>query len=118
MEDVARFARITFEGPGAGNRLIEIGGPENLTLNQVAEIFENMSGCRAKKRYVPLPMMRIMSSLIQLINPALSRQIRLGIYLDTANLCYDMTETLKVFPLPLTHLKEWVRYYYRRQEAR
>ncbi len=64
---------------------------------------------RAKKRHVPLPMMRVMSILMQPINPAVSRQIRAGIYMDTANLCCDMTETARAFGIPLTPLEELAR---------
>ncbi len=106
VEDVARFVRIALEDSRARNRVIEVGGPENLTLNQVAEIFERASGRQAKKRHIPLPMMRVMSILMQPINPALSRQIRSGIYMDTANLRYDMTETASAFGIQLTSLEE------------
>src|SRR5260370_24310001 len=109
VEDVARFGCAALEDPGAGNRVIEIGGPENLTLNQVAEIFERLSGRHAKKRHVPLPVMRAMSVLMQPVNPALSRLIRLGIFMDTANLCYDMTETASAFGVQLTPLEELAR---------
>src|SRR5713101_1250377 len=109
VEDVARFVCTVLDDPRAHNRVIEVGGPENLTMNQVAEIFERTSGCRAKKRHVPLPMMRVMSILMQPVNPALSRQIRAGIYMDTANLCYDMTETARAFGIQLTPLEELVR---------
>src|SRR6266568_6541556 len=44
VEDVARFVCIAFENSRMCNRVIEIGGPENLTLNQVAETFELASG--------------------------------------------------------------------------
>ncbi len=109
VEDVARFVCIAFDDPRAGNRAIEIGGPENLTLNQVAEIFERASGRQVKKHHVPLPMMRAMSILMQPVNPALSRLIRLGIFMDTANLCYDMTETARAFGVQLTPLEEIAR---------
>ena len=109
VEDVARFVRIALEDSRARNRVIEVGGPENLTLNQVAEIFERASGRQAKKRHIPLPMMRVMSILMQPINPALSRQIRSGIYMDTANLRYDMTETASAFGIQLTSLEEIAR---------
>ena len=112
VEDVARFACAAIEDPRTHNRIIEVGGPENLTLNQVAETFERVSGHQVKKRHVPLPMMRVMSILMQPVNPALSRQIRLGVYMDTANLSYDMTETLKLFPLPMTRLEELVQQHY------
>jgi NADH dehydrogenase len=108
VEDVARFVCIAFDDPHALNRVIEVGGPENLTMNQVAEIFERASGREAKKRHVPLTMMRVMSILMQPVNPALSRQIRAGIYMDTANLRYDMTETSRTFGVQLTPLEELV----------
>src|SRR2546421_1912717 len=109
VEDVARFVCTALEDPRARNRVIEVGGPENLTMNQVAEIFERVSGHQAKKRHIPLPVMRMMSILMQPINPALSRQIRAGIYMDTSNLCYDMAETASVFGVQLTPFEEVAR---------
>ena len=109
VEDVARFVCTACEDPGACNRVVEVGGPENLTMNQVAEIFERVSGHQAKKRHIPLPVMRMMSILMQPINPALSRQIRAGIYMDTSNLCYDMAETASAFGVQLTPFEEVAR---------
>lgn len=109
VEDVARFVCIAFENSRTRNEVIEVGGPENLTLNQVAETFERVSGRQAKKRHIPLPMMRAMSILMQPVNPALSRQIGLGVFMDTANLCFDMTETANTFGARLTPLEEIVR---------
>jgi uncharacterized protein YbjT (DUF2867 family) len=106
VEDVARFACIGLDDPRARNRIIEVGGPENLTMNQVAEIFERASGRQAKKRHIPLPMMRIMSILMQPLNPAMSRLIRNGIYIDTANLRYDAAATARTFGIQLTSLEE------------
>jgi nucleoside-diphosphate-sugar epimerase len=91
------------------NEVIEVGGPEHLTMNQVAEIFERLSGRQAKKRHIPLPMMRVMSIVMKPVNPALSRQIRLGVFMETANLCYDMTETAITFGVRLTPFEEIAR---------
>src|SRR5947209_6269657 len=44
VQDVARFVSIALDDPRARNAVIEVGGPENLTMNQVAEIFERASG--------------------------------------------------------------------------
>ena len=103
------FVGTAFEDPRAHNRVIEVGGPENLTLNQVAEIFEKVSGRQAKKRHVPLPMMHAMSILMRPVNPTLSRLIRVGIYMDTANQCYDATQTARTFAIQLTPLEEVAR---------
>ena len=109
VEDVARFVGIALEDSRAHNRVIEVGGPENLTLNQVAEKCEQACGRRAKTRHIPLLMMRVMAILMQPINPALSRQIRAGIYMDTADLRYDMAETASTFGVQLTSLEEFTR---------
>jgi uncharacterized protein YbjT (DUF2867 family) len=111
VEDVARYALLALDDPRARNRTIEVGGPENLTLKEVADLFEHASGRPAKKNHVPLPMMRVLAPLMRPINPALSRQISMGVYMDTANLRFDMTETLKDFPLPLTRWEEWIKHH-------
>jgi len=109
VEDVARFVGIALEDSRARNRVIEVGGPKNLTLNQVAGICERARGRQTKTRHIPLPMMRVMAILMQQINPTLSRQIRAGIYMDTEDLRYDMTETASAFGIQLTPLEELVR---------
>lgn len=106
VQDVARFVSIALDDLRARNAVLEVGGPENLTMNQVAEIFERASGRQAKKRHIPLPVMRVMSILMQLINPTMGRLIRNGIYMDTANLRYDMADTACVFGIELTSLEE------------
>src|SRR6266478_9382523 len=106
VQDVARFVRIALDDPRARNAVIEVGGPENLTMNQVAEIFERTCGRQAKKRHIPLLMMRVMSILMQPLNPAMSRLIRNGIYMDTANLRSDTTDTACAFGIQLTSLEE------------
>lgn len=111
VEDVARYALLALDDPRARNRTIEVGGPENLTMKEVADLFERASGHPAQKNHVPLPMMRVMAPLVRPINPALSRQISMGVYLDTANLRFDMTETLKDFPLSLTRWEEWIKHH-------
>src|SRR5260370_5131559 len=60
VQDVARFVSIALDDPRARNAVIEVGGPEDLTMNQLAEIYARASGRQAKKRHIPLPMMRVM----------------------------------------------------------
>src|SRR5712691_7356774 len=42
VEDVTRFVCIALEESRVCNRVIEVGGPENLTFNQLAETFERV----------------------------------------------------------------------------
>src|SRR5258708_20812039 len=106
VQDVARFFSITLDDPSARNAAIEVGGPRTITMSQVAESFERASGRQAKKRHIPLPMMRVMSILMRPLNPAMSRLIRNGIYMDTANLRSDTADTARAFGIQLTSLEE------------
>ena len=109
VEDIARFVSIALDDSRARNTVIEVGGPENLTMNQLAEIFERASGRQAKKRHIPLPLMRAISILMQPINPTMSRLIRNGIYMDTAKLHYETTATARAFGVKPTPFEEIAR---------
>jgi NADH dehydrogenase len=112
VTDVAQFALIALDNPAARNQVIEIGGPENLSLVQVAKIFERVTDRTAKKSHVPLPLMRVMTVLMRAFSPTLSRQIAAGVYMDTEDHALDMTETLKRFPVSLRRLEDVVRAQY------
>lgn len=108
-EDVAKFCAIALEDPKARNQMIKVGGPENLTFNQVAELFERLGGQPAKISHVPLPMMRVMRVLMRPFNPMLSLQITGGILMDTTDQSFDPGPTLQQYPVKLVRLEEVAR---------
>lgn len=110
--DVARFIMLALEDTRAGDQVIEVGGPENPSLVQVAETIERVTGHSAKKRHIPLPLMRIMRPLMHSFNPAFSRQIAAGIYMDTHDMTLDPTATLARYPIRLTSMEDVIRRLY------
>jgi len=111
--DVAHFATLAFENPQARNAAIEIGGPANLTFEQVVALLERVSGRTVNKQHIPLPAMRAMRLLLRPINPAFSRQIATGIFMDTHDMTFDPAETLNQFPLRLTRMEEVAQTWYK-----
>lgn len=107
--DVARFALLALEDPRARGQSIEIGGPENLTLMQLAEMVERVTGHSARKDHIPLPAMRLMRVLSRPIKPGFSRQVATAIMMDTRDMTFDPSATLARYPLSLTTLEEVVR---------
>lgn len=106
VRDVARYAFMALGEPNARNRIVEIGGPENITQLQFVRLIEDASGRKSRVQHIPLPMMRIMRAITQPINPAFSRQILAGIIMDTEDMTFDPAETLKLLPMRLTPLQE------------
>ena len=107
VDDVTAMIGLALEDPHALNRSIDLGGPQNLTLNQVVKIFEDIRGQPAQKRYVPLAAMRAMSVLMRPINPGLARLVQNGIFMDRGDLSFNANGTQLEFKLPLTSFQDW-----------
>lgn len=112
VDDVARFALLALADEPERAQCIEVGGPENLTLLQFVETIERVSGRTAKKRHIPVPMMRAMAPLLRPFNPALSRQVATAVYMDTHDMTFDPTTTLERYPMRLARLEEVARRLY------
>lgn len=105
--DVATAVEMALVGPDLRGVELDMGGPENLTVNQVVEIFERASGKKAKVSHVPIPAMRLMSVLMRPINPAMARLTQAGILMDTIDLTWDPSVNRERYPwLPQTPLSE------------
>ena len=108
--DVARFVEMAVLDPSMRGKAIDIGGPENLTFLEVAEIFQRETGRRGITKHVPLPVMRVASVLMRAINPMIARQIRAGVVMDTDDMTFDASELARRYPsITLTTLAEVVR---------
>jgi uncharacterized protein YbjT (DUF2867 family) len=90
--------------------IVEVGGPENLSFNQMARMFESLSGRPARVTHVPRTVMRLASLLAWRVRPDLARQIRAGVVMDTADMRFDAAELLRRYPsMRLTTLAEVAR---------
>lgn len=107
-EDVAKFIVLALEDPRLKNQTLTIGGPQNLTFEEVIAVYERISGKQARKTYTPAWHMRLMSTLYKPFNETRSRFIAIRHELATSNWRMDMSEMLKHYPINLTRLEEWI----------
>jgi len=113
VDDVAHYVMIGLYHPEARNRVIEIGGPENLCAVEVAEAFERVTGRTAKRSHVPLTVLRLMSTVLRPFDGATSRLMAAAVHLNTTDQTFDAAPTLAEFPLRLTRLEELAKRRYR-----
>lgn len=97
-DDVAAFVALAATDPALRGELIEVGGPENLTMEQFARTFERATGKAGKVSRVPLPMMRLMAVLLRPVKPTIARQIQAGVVMDTREMTFDAGETARRYP--------------------
>lgn len=110
VRDVAQFAVLALTDPKARNRTIEMGGPQNFTDNQVAELYGKLSGVTPKVNHMPPLIARVMSIVLKPFQPGLSRIMYVSSLPDGAfGETFDPAAMLKEYPMHLTTLEEFIR---------
>lgn len=107
--DVARFAVLALTDARLKNRSIDVGGPDNVTKNQVAEMYSRFSGKKAKVTNVPTGVMKVMGPILRPIQPVLSRLMSFSVWTDTADQTFNTSAMLKEFPMTLTRVEDFIR---------
>jgi NADH dehydrogenase len=109
VDDVAAIAILTLDQSDALNAVIRIAGPENLTLLEVAAVFERIRGSAARRRHLPVPIMRVLSRVLRPFNPVFARQVQAGALMATVPQAIDGPATRSGWDVPMTRMDDWAR---------
>src|SRR5215831_19447802 len=106
IKDVASFAVASIDNPAAQNAVIQLGGPDDLSVRDVVGIFERESRQIFELQNVPDEALRAqMAAAPDSLGKAFSG---LMIGLNEVG-TIDMKETLRTFPIQLTSVREYAR---------
>lgn len=101
VADVAAAVVRAVEDDSLRGAVIEVGGPEDLTLNQLA----GRVAPGKPPRHVPRIALRAMGLLARPVRPTLARMARSGLAMDTTDLRFDPSVSLAAYPwLPCTRV--------------
>jgi uncharacterized protein YbjT (DUF2867 family) len=104
--DVAALVSQAAAGPGLRGQILELGGPDNLTFNELAVILQETTGRRGVVRHIPRPALQLMAGLTAAVKPALARQARAALAMDTIDMRFGPAATRRAFPnLPNTSMQ-------------
>jgi uncharacterized protein YbjT (DUF2867 family) len=105
--DVAALVERAVLDPDMRGEPLEIGGPANLTFNQLAQAVQNAAGRPAPPKHVPSPMLRLMANTVGRVKPQLGRQARAALAMDKVDLAFDTVAIHTLYPeLPCTSAAE------------
>lgn len=108
--DVAVMAVRALTDPVMRGQIIEIGGPQNVTDNEVSALYGRVLGVTPTITHVPPAVLRVASVVLKPLAPGLSRVMRLsGLPDDAYDATFDPAVTLQAYPMRLTTLEEFVR---------
>jgi uncharacterized protein YbjT (DUF2867 family) len=98
VEDVSVVVERAVIDPGLRGAVVEVGGPQNLTFNQLAALIQSVRGRPAKVRHVPRGLLRAIAPL--------GRQPRAAIAMDTIDMTFDMAAAdPALVQLPMTDIQ-------------
>ncbi len=89
VDDVATALEKAVVDTTLRGTTLRVGGPENLTFNQLAEQVQAAAGRTGAPRHVPTAALHVMANTIGRIKPELGRQARAALVMDRADLTFS-----------------------------
>ena len=105
--DVAEFVKLAILEPDLRSTAIEVPGPRNLTLDELAAVAGSAIGRPGQIRHVPPVGMRVARLVTRPFDPALSAQIAAGLVMDSRDMSVDGPSLRAAYPsIPMTTAAE------------
>jgi uncharacterized protein YbjT (DUF2867 family) len=88
VNEVAALTVKAITDPATRGSTLHVGGPDNLTFNQLAEAVQNAAGRTKPPRHIPPAGLRLMANTVGRFRPELRRQARAALVMDRLDLTY------------------------------
>lgn len=117
--DVARYVELAVTDDAMRGATVEVGGPDDYTIEQVVQTFQALTGATGKVSHIPLQMMQVMSVLMKPFNPSMAGLIEAAVVMDRRDMTFDPSEMRRRFPsIPSTSLADVIREDYAHRSSR
>jgi uncharacterized protein YbjT (DUF2867 family) len=83
VDDVAEFAVKLISRPDVVNEAVEVGGPSNLSQNDLVTLVERKLKSSGKRRHVPVAALRVLPPIVKPFNEVAARLMTLGFFVAT-----------------------------------
>jgi NADH dehydrogenase len=97
-QDVAWLVETALFDERVSRAQLDVGGPENIALNELARRFASRSGITPRVRHIPRWVMRMSSLLLRPVRRDLAGIIEAGIIMDTADMRFDPSALRMRYP--------------------
>jgi len=98
VQDVADTVVHATMDSALRGQTIEVGGPDNLTLNELARLVQASMGVSGSPRHVPRLGLRVMGAIARPFNPTIARLARASLAMDIWDLTFDPKASLRAYP--------------------
>ena len=106
VRDVAALVERAVTDTMMRGATLEIGGPADITLNDLALAVQGVRDRAGEPRHVPRSVLRVLANTVGRINPQVGRQTGSALVMDRADLRFDARGARRAFPdLPVTSIE-------------
>jgi len=107
VRDVAALVTHVVGDPATRGQTLQIGGPDTLTLDQLAGMVATDGDSVGRPRHVPRAALRVMAATVGRVRPELRRQASAALAMDRDDMTFDDNRVRARFAdLPCTSAKE------------
>ena len=103
VEEVGGIVSLVAGNPHFGGRIIEVGGPDHLTYNEILDIIARTLGVRRVKVHLPAPLMGLLTRVMEAVipnPPATTSQLEM-LSLDNVTDLDSVVRNFRMRPRPL-----------------
>jgi uncharacterized protein YbjT (DUF2867 family) len=105
VTDVAAVVVLAVTDSATRSTTLEIGGPADLTFNELAQKVIAGGGATVTPRHIPTAALKLMANTVGRVKPQLGRQARAAIIMDRDDFTFDGASIHRAYPgLPCTAL--------------
>jgi uncharacterized protein YbjT (DUF2867 family) len=87
-EDVAAAVERVITDPSTRGTTIQVGGPDNVTINQLADEVQLAAGRTSSPRHLPPAALRVVANTVGRLKPEIGRQVRAALVMDYLDLSF------------------------------
>jgi NADH dehydrogenase len=109
VRDVAAVIVRALRDPALHHQAVEVGGPENLTQNEVAALYGRIAGREPKVRHVPYELVHVLATVLGAFHPGIARIMRASLAARATDQTFDPSALLSAHPMVLTRLEDVAR---------
>ena len=89
VNDVAEFIVRVMTRDDVINEVVEVGGPDSMSMSELLTHTESALGIKAKRKHIPLLMLRAMPTVVRPFNEVAARFMNLGYWSETTTKQFD-----------------------------
>ncbi len=98
VTDVASLVEQVVTDPKSRGETVEIGGPENLTFNELARAVQAADGRTGPPRHIPPTALRLMANTVGRVRAQVGRQARAALAMDSGDHTFDTSALRRRYP--------------------